>query len=279
MNGQHHESSPDRRSLSSLSSLSSLISAMRAKINRAMSTDSETGTHYDPETDSIASTVPERADSSSSSSIPSSGYYFSGRGGAGNFRAYPPAANSPLTEDVPWSRGRNCTPVSRSKPIMRSTGRGGAGNVRPYSPAAAHVPAPQLPLPSPTSNGTTVYGYLLLRPCLACVLSRTIRDTAVGAEREIFVPTHPVNSQPSLRRNREETCRQNRLFVVGQQLHKLNFKSHDFPQRLPSRKGYTFLLALHFCWLQTDGIFLVLGSRQLPIMIADVQPQGLDRFL
>jgi hypothetical protein len=58
MNGQHHESSPDRRSLSSLSSL---ISAMRAKINRAMSTDSETGTHYDPETESIASTVLERA--------------------------------------------------------------------------------------------------------------------------------------------------------------------------------------------------------------------------
>ncbi|KAJ7775795.1 hypothetical protein B0H14DRAFT_3894423 [Mycena olivaceomarginata] len=151
MNGQHHGSSPDRRTLSSL------ISAMHAKINRAMSTDSETGTHYDPETESIASTVLERADSSSSSSIPASGYYFSGRGGAGNFRAYPPAANSPSAEDIPWSRGRNRTPVSRSKPIMRSTGRGGAGNVKPYSPAAAYVPAPQLPLPSPTSNGTTGY--------------------------------------------------------------------------------------------------------------------------
>lgn len=111
---------------------------------------------------------------------------------------------------------------------MRSTGRGGAGNVKPYSPAAAHVPAPQLPLPSPTSNGTTVCGSLLLRPCLAYVLYRTIRDTAVGAALEIFVPTHPVNRQPSLRRNREETCRQNRLSVVGQQLYKPKFQIPQF---------------------------------------------------
>lgn len=34
---------------------------MRAKINRAMSTDSETRTHCDPETDSIASAALERA--------------------------------------------------------------------------------------------------------------------------------------------------------------------------------------------------------------------------
>ncbi|KAJ6537981.1 hypothetical protein B0H19DRAFT_1181453 [Mycena capillaripes] len=66
----------------------------------------------------------------------------SGRGGAGNFRAYSNAAHpSPSGEqqDFPWSRGSPSTPVSRPASGMRSTGRGGFGNIKRY-PTALEPP-------------------------------------------------------------------------------------------------------------------------------------------
>ncbi|KAJ7248626.1 hypothetical protein B0H12DRAFT_1120570 [Mycena haematopus] len=51
------------------------------------------------------------------------------------------------------------------------------------------------------------------------------------------------------------------------------------PEILSACVGYTFLLALHLFWLQTDGTLPVLGFRQLPTIIAEVQPPGLGRFL
>ncbi|KAJ7036925.1 hypothetical protein C8F04DRAFT_457312 [Mycena alexandri] len=115
-------------------SFSKRISAVGAKISGALSNEgqggerSTSGGRHDPETDSIASTLVE-ADRSVSRSR-DSGYYSSGRGGAGNIHRI---VNADRVSDVdvqefPWPRGRERAPVSRGH--VRSTGRGGSGNFR-----------------------------------------------------------------------------------------------------------------------------------------------------
>ncbi|KAJ6534357.1 hypothetical protein B0H19DRAFT_1185846 [Mycena capillaripes] len=113
------------------------ISAVGAKINRALSSDAgrpgQNG--YDPETQSITSTIVEGTDRSSSRGR---NFHSSGRGGAGNIYS---TANSntvsappgEVPQEFPWPRGRERAPVERATPTpaasgVRSTGRGGSGN-------------------------------------------------------------------------------------------------------------------------------------------------------
>ncbi|KAJ7652430.1 hypothetical protein DFH06DRAFT_1418868 [Mycena polygramma] len=142
------------------------MSAIHTKITRALSTDRGSERRADAETESIASTLVERDDRSPSTSrSPDSTYRSSGRGGAGNFRAYSTAPTSPPpsdTQEFPWPRGRPRAPVSRPAPRMRSTGRGGFGNINPYPPASDPSSSPQarqtLPSRSETDNGVRSSG-------------------------------------------------------------------------------------------------------------------------
>ncbi|KAK7038521.1 hypothetical protein R3P38DRAFT_2906356, partial [Favolaschia claudopus] len=122
-------------------SLSSRISAVRDKFTGSgrdapearVGPENETrARYYDPETESIASTVVEGLDRSvSSSRSPDSIYRSSGRGGAGNIQPH-----SPPIADIPWPRGRDRAPAFNRIPPqnMRSTGRGGVGNIKSYLP-------------------------------------------------------------------------------------------------------------------------------------------------
>ncbi|KAJ7633656.1 hypothetical protein DFH06DRAFT_689987 [Mycena polygramma] len=111
------------------------ISAVGAKINRALSSDTGRSSQngYDPETESIASTMVEGTDRSSSRGR---NFQSSGRGGAGNIHATAnpnAAASGPpeVPQEFPWPRGRERAPVVRAtpvSPVVRSTGRGGSGN-------------------------------------------------------------------------------------------------------------------------------------------------------
>ncbi|KAJ7728488.1 hypothetical protein B0H16DRAFT_1588805 [Mycena metata] len=131
---------------SSRRTFSERISAVGAKINRALSTDggrpSQPG--YDPETESIASTLVDGQDRSRSRNRD---IHSSGRGGAGNFYANSSGhANGPgEAQEFPWPRGRERAPVraapapvapAPAAPIVRSTGRGGSGNFSHSPPAA-----------------------------------------------------------------------------------------------------------------------------------------------
>ncbi|KAJ7122110.1 hypothetical protein C8R44DRAFT_876423 [Mycena epipterygia] len=135
-------SSPQRPSSSSVPrrTFSDRISAVGAKINRALSNEGRA--RYDADAESITSTIVEGQDRSQSRSR-DSGYHSSGRGGAGNIRAVSAAqpANGAEQQEFPWPRGRERAPVHRAPPAqtqpqapvapvpaVRSTGRGGAGN-------------------------------------------------------------------------------------------------------------------------------------------------------
>ncbi|KAJ7141685.1 hypothetical protein C8R43DRAFT_1016998 [Mycena crocata] len=130
------------------------MSAVGARINRALTSEGQLRPNqngYDPETESITSTIVEPEDHSG---------YYSGRGGAGNFHPNPAhpkfkdfnndGDNSSYTksasleeedaQEFPWPRGRDRAPAVRGTP--RYTGRGGFGNfnrrpVAPIDPAAA----------------------------------------------------------------------------------------------------------------------------------------------
>ncbi|KAJ7625915.1 hypothetical protein FB45DRAFT_922619 [Roridomyces roridus] len=131
----HSQSVPPRRSFTER------ISAVGAKINRALSNDGRAD--YDAE--SMTSTVVDVGAGRSRSN--DSGYHSSGRGGAGNFYANGnPGATNLETQEFPWPRGRERLPVSRSDnpttlaaPAVtapaRSTGRGGSGNFSANPPA------------------------------------------------------------------------------------------------------------------------------------------------
>ncbi|KAJ7921430.1 hypothetical protein B0H13DRAFT_1985409 [Mycena leptocephala] len=117
------------------------ISAVGAKINRALSNDAGRASQhgYDPETESIANTVVEGGDRSTSRDRT---FHSSGRGGAGNIRstinsnALPPTSEA---QEFPWPRGRERAPVARANqgtPSARSTGRGGSGNFSQSPPVA-----------------------------------------------------------------------------------------------------------------------------------------------
>ncbi|KAJ7221787.1 hypothetical protein B0H12DRAFT_1150797 [Mycena haematopus] len=131
--------------------LTDRISAVGAKINRALSSDTGRG-RYDAETESMASTIVEGNERSTSRNR--NNFHSSGRGGAGNIHRDPTPA-SPTTngnnsnaeaQDFPWPRGRERAPVARlppasthtpqKAPTNRSTGRGGAGNFSHSPPAA-----------------------------------------------------------------------------------------------------------------------------------------------
>ncbi|KAJ6461856.1 hypothetical protein C8R47DRAFT_104980 [Mycena vitilis] len=121
-------------------SLSARISAVGAKINRALSSDAgrSSRTEYDAETQSIASTIVQDANRSTSRGR---NYHSSGRGGAGNIHATAPSSNPTPAEpaqEFPWPRGRERAPVARVQAPtgVRSTGRGGAGNFSQSPPAA-----------------------------------------------------------------------------------------------------------------------------------------------
>ncbi|KAJ7358405.1 hypothetical protein DFH08DRAFT_1075491 [Mycena albidolilacea] len=118
---------------SSRRTFSDRISAVGAKINRALSSDAGRG-GYNPETESITSTVVEGQDRSSSRGR---NFQSSGRGGAGNIHSTPAASNGEV-QDFPWPRGRERAPVTRAAPtqVVRSTGRGGSGNFSQSPPAA-----------------------------------------------------------------------------------------------------------------------------------------------
>ncbi|KAJ7154614.1 hypothetical protein C8R46DRAFT_1117906 [Mycena filopes] len=130
-------------SSSSRRTFSERISAVGAKINRAMSKDgggrpSQPG--YDPETESIASTLVDGDDRSRSRSRD---IHSSGRGGAGNFytnsNGHGYGANAPGEQEFPWPRGRERAPAREAPvaaPFVRSTGRGGRGNFSQSPPAA-----------------------------------------------------------------------------------------------------------------------------------------------
>ncbi|KAF8193982.1 hypothetical protein K438DRAFT_1969272 [Mycena galopus ATCC 62051] len=113
------------------------ISAVGAKINRALSSDAGRS-GYNAETESITSTIVEGNDRSNSRGR--NNFHSSGRGGAGNIHATPnnPALNAEPPQDFPWPRGRERAPVARAAPpsAVRSTGRGGSGNFSQSPPAA-----------------------------------------------------------------------------------------------------------------------------------------------
>ncbi|KAJ7073310.1 hypothetical protein B0H15DRAFT_1027517 [Mycena belliarum] len=122
--------SPTRRR-----TISDVMSAFGTKISRALSSEGQpvaSQKGFDPETESITSTIVEDADRSPSRRR-DSGYQSSGRGGVGNFRAVPttdPASPASDVQEFPWPRGRDRAPVSRRSTPSRSTGRGGSGNYR-----------------------------------------------------------------------------------------------------------------------------------------------------
>ncbi|KAJ7026652.1 hypothetical protein C8F04DRAFT_1117917 [Mycena alexandri] len=126
---------------SSRRTFSERISAVGAKINRALSSEGGRSSQpgYDPETESIASTLVDGQDRSSSRNRD---IHSSGRGGAGNFYANASGhANGPGdVQEFPWPRGRERAPVRAAPapvaPIIRSTGRGGSGNFSQSPPAA-----------------------------------------------------------------------------------------------------------------------------------------------
>ncbi|KAJ6514616.1 hypothetical protein DFH09DRAFT_1196432 [Mycena vulgaris] len=125
---------------SSRRTFSDRISAVGAKINRALSNEGRPSQNgYDPDTESITSTIVEGGDRSRSRE---QGYHSSGRGGAGNFHSAAPNPNTFPTGDAqefPWPRGRERAPVERpppASPPARSTGRGGSGNFSQSPPAA-----------------------------------------------------------------------------------------------------------------------------------------------
>ncbi|KAJ7509468.1 hypothetical protein B0H11DRAFT_1959745 [Mycena galericulata] len=115
------------------------ISAVGAKINRALSSEGRVSQNgYDPETESITSTIVEGSDRSSSRRR-DPGYHSSGRGGAGNFHSAAPTNSNGDVQEFPWPRGRERAPVPRpspAAPAVRSTGRGGSGNFSQSPPAA-----------------------------------------------------------------------------------------------------------------------------------------------
>ncbi|KAK7042694.1 hypothetical protein R3P38DRAFT_2891807 [Favolaschia claudopus] len=118
------------------STLSERISAVGAKINRALSSDTGRASQagYDPETESITSTIVEGNDRSSSRGR---NFHSSGRGGAGNIHAGNGTSNpNGEVQDFPWPRGRERAPVARIAPPVRSTGRGGSGNFSQSPPVA-----------------------------------------------------------------------------------------------------------------------------------------------
>ncbi|KAJ7097092.1 hypothetical protein B0H15DRAFT_824785 [Mycena belliarum] len=141
--------SPQRTSASSASpssrrTFSDRISAVGAKINRALSSEGRTSQNqhqsgYDPETESITSTIVEGGDRSGSRGRDTS-VHSSGRGGAGNFHSLSNSNTGPTGEaqEFPWPRGRERAPVARAAPASatsRSTGRGGSGNFNQSPPA------------------------------------------------------------------------------------------------------------------------------------------------
>ncbi|KAJ7168905.1 hypothetical protein C8R46DRAFT_1350392 [Mycena filopes] len=121
---------------SSRRSFSQRISAVGAKINRTLSNEGRSeerrmsGGRGDPETESIASTLVDGDRSGSRSR--DSGYYSSGRGGAGNIHRIPTPGEvlDADAQEFPWPRGRDRAPARGQ---TRSTGRGGSGNFRPSS--------------------------------------------------------------------------------------------------------------------------------------------------
>ncbi|KAJ7225055.1 hypothetical protein B0H12DRAFT_1077882 [Mycena haematopus] len=128
MNGrqQKFEFSPHSTTFSSR-----ISAAVRAIIKRrAVNAEGESnpGTQYDSETESIASTLV-------------------GRGGAGNFRAY----SGPISSQV-----GNIPRSTLVSPVMRSTGRGGAGNIKPYS-ARDQSPSRGQRSGNPPNNGPAGY--------------------------------------------------------------------------------------------------------------------------
>ncbi|KAJ7486785.1 hypothetical protein FB451DRAFT_1228034 [Mycena latifolia] len=144
---QQTMASPQHPSSSSVSpssrrTFADRLSAVGAKINRALSSEGRPSQNgYDPETESITSTVVEGGDRSTSRAR-DAGFRSSGRGGAGNFHSVANAANAvPAGEaqEFPWPRGRERAPVARppqSSATSRSTGRGGSGNFNQSPPPA-----------------------------------------------------------------------------------------------------------------------------------------------
>ncbi|KAF8191030.1 ABC transporter type 1, transmembrane domain-containing protein [Mycena galopus ATCC 62051] len=140
----------------------SRISAVRTKIICALSADGRGRTQSDPETESIASTLVDRTDRTlSNGRSRNSGYRYTGRGGAGNFRAYPSPSSSPPVQPIP----------QHPKPVMRSTGRGGSGNIKAYHSTSEHsdlVPNSQVlrrsVTSSPMSNGASDFLVFRHRP-------------------------------------------------------------------------------------------------------------------
>ncbi|KAJ7152754.1 hypothetical protein C8R43DRAFT_1003627, partial [Mycena crocata] len=139
MASPQHSVSPSARH-----TFSDRISAVGAKINRALSSEkrrpSQSPARYDPETESIASTIVEGADRSCSRGR-DAGFHSSGRGGAGNVHSTSASEAQVQSQEFPWPRGRERVPAFRpegegaqvqtqtqSKPTARSTGRGGSGN-------------------------------------------------------------------------------------------------------------------------------------------------------
>ncbi|KAJ7289354.1 hypothetical protein C8J57DRAFT_430722 [Mycena rebaudengoi] len=130
------KSSPSPPSPTSSRSLSDRISAVGAKINRALSNEGRLQGGAD--TESMASTVFPGADRSASRGREA--LHSSGRGGIGNIHATSTERSSPPNgaDEFPWPRGRERAPVFRNGQPVRSIGRGGSGNFSPSpSPGGA----------------------------------------------------------------------------------------------------------------------------------------------
>ncbi|KAJ7493971.1 hypothetical protein FB451DRAFT_1360590 [Mycena latifolia] len=116
-------------SRSSRQTFSDHISAIAVKIHRALSSAGRAiPNEYDPETQSIASTIVE-GDDRSNFRDREAGYHSFGRGGAGKFRSV--SNSNSAVQEFPWPRGRERTPVCRptqASAPSRFGGRGGAGN-------------------------------------------------------------------------------------------------------------------------------------------------------
>ncbi|KAJ7182210.1 hypothetical protein C8R43DRAFT_966548 [Mycena crocata] len=128
---------------SSRRTFSDRISAVGAKITRALNNDGSPSHSqgYNPETESVTSTIVEGGDRSSSRGREGV-YHSSGRGGAGNFYTNPPpTVNLAEAQEFSWPRGRERAPafqppVAQVAPVTRSTGRGGSGNFSRSPPPA-----------------------------------------------------------------------------------------------------------------------------------------------
>ncbi|KAJ6573227.1 hypothetical protein B0H10DRAFT_2105565 [Mycena sp. CBHHK59/15] len=162
-------------------SFSDRISAVGAKINRALSNDG--GPQNDGDTASLASTLVEGSVRSVSRGRELS--HSSGRGGIGNFHPTSNSISPPpaVPDEFPWPRGRERTPAFRPQDQARSTGRGGSGNF-------SH--SPQTP-----SSGNASHEREILR-ARAEADKNAVRSSGRGGAGNMINPARSRSLDPSL---------------------------------------------------------------------------------